>query len=314
MKRSHCRILTLSSCNTREFTCNDGSCVTMEERCDGKTQCQDLSDEDECYLFSTFSGYKKFLVPPPIGNESTLIMNLSIIINEIIAIDENNGNFEVKMTIIRRWFNPQLTYNNLKRISTKNIMAEEENTKMWEPWTIFQNIKNDKSYDKTSKRHIITVIPNEDYKFTLDGSNKHNTMLFKGAENAINSEKEYSVNWVCQYNMRWYPFDSQRCTMEFFNVEDSITLIPSSVNYSGPTELTQHFVKGVHICSFNIQNRPGVIVEVILGRPLFGTSLSVYMPTLILLILSQLVRVFNKDYLDMAIEVNLTLLLVLATL
>ena len=75
-----------------------------------------------------------------------------------------------------------------------------------------------------------------------------------------------------------------------------------------------HFVKDVRICPLIIEERPGVIVEVTLGRPLFGTFLSVFVPTCIMLILSQMVRVFHQDYLDMVIQVNLTLLLVLATL
>ena len=58
----------------------------------------------------------------------------------------------------------------------------------------------------------------------------------------------------------------------------------------------------------------GVVVEIVLGRPLFGTTLTVFIPTCILLVLSQMVRVFGKDHLEMIIEVNLTHLLVLATL
>ena len=62
------------------------------------------------------------------------------------------------------------------------------------------------------------------------------------------------------------------------------------------------------------EGKQGIFVEISLGRPLFGTILSMFMPTSILLVLSQIVRVFGKDHLEMAIEVNLTLLLVLATL
>ena len=307
--------MTLTGCNKDEFTCSDGSCVTIGERCDGKADCQDWSDEEGCKAFVTFAGYKKFLVPPPIGNETTLVMNISINIDEIITIDENNGFFEIKMTVVRNWFNTQLTYQNLKRNSAKNTMSTEDIKRMWKPWTISQNIKHVDEAKKTDKADIMTIIPNSDFKFTRDGrTNIHNTMLFKGSENAIHYELQVTINWICNFNMRWYPFDTQRCTLKLFHTEDSITLKPSSVNYSGPKELTQHIVKGVHICSKIIENRPGVMVEVILDRPLFGTILTVFMPTGILLMLSQMVRVFNKEYLDMVIEVNLTLLLVLATL
>ena len=96
--------------------------------------------------------------------------------------------------------------------------------------------------------------------------------------------------------------------------EPTSTLIPSSVTYSGPLDLIQHVVKGVTICQTTIMDRSGILVEVRLERPLLGTTLSVFMPTTVLLVLSQMVRVFGKDHLEMVIEVNLTLLLVLATL
>ena len=114
--------------------------------------------------------------------------------------------------------------------------------------------------------------------------------------------------------MKWYPFDNQICTMEIMDSEPSITLIPSSVTYSGPLELTQHIVREITICQAHTRAGSAIVVKVSLGRPLFGTTLSVFMPTTVLLVLSQMVRVFGQDHLEMVIEVNLTLILVLATL
>ena len=307
--------MTLTGCTEDFFTCSDGSCVSMEERCDGKVDCQSGSDEEECNLIKTFSGYNKFLVPPPMGTDTTLIMNVTIYIEDIIKIDENDGYFEIKMTMVRNWYNSQLTYLNLKRTSDKNLMSTEDTNMMWKPWTVLHNVRRADEISKTDKIDINSIIPNPDFKFTRDDrTNMRNTMLFKGSENEIHYERESTINWICNYNMKWYPFDTQRCKLQMYQNEDSITLNPISVNYSGPKELSQHTVKSVHICSMAIKSKSGVIVEVILGRPLFGTVLTVYMPTGILLMLSQMVRVFNRDYLDMVIEVNLTLLLVLATL
>ena len=65
--------------------------------------------------FIAFPGYNKHLVPPPVGNESKLIVNVSLNIDNIITIDESGGYFKTKITLIRRWINSQLTYINLKR-------------------------------------------------------------------------------------------------------------------------------------------------------------------------------------------------------
>ena len=219
------------------------------------------------------------------------------------------------MGFVRDWINPQLTYLNLKKDSTKNMMATEEIEKIWTPWTIFDNIESGDAIAITDEPDSIKIIANPEFRFERDGrTNFQNTRLFKGSENVMRYKKEKTINWVCVYNMRWYPFDTQLCALKMFPSESSVSLKPTRVKYKGPVVLPQHYVKGVNICSHLIKDVPGIIVEVTLGRPLTSTVLSVFMPTTIILVLSQLVTVFGKHYIEMVIEVNLTLLLVLATL
>ena len=49
--------LKLSGCKETEFTCHDGQCVKMEERCDQILHCRDQSDENDCTLLVLKKGY-----------------------------------------------------------------------------------------------------------------------------------------------------------------------------------------------------------------------------------------------------------------
>ena len=289
--------------------------MTLEERCDGSADCKDSSDEKDCKAFTSYSGYNKFLVPPPLGKDSTFFLNTSINIDEIIAINENDGYFKTKMTLKRDWINSQLTYQNLKRDAARNVLSKEDIQRMWVPYTVLENIEHEGELKSSDKPLTIMIVANDDFAFERDDrTNFRNTRLFKGDQNILSYERQVTVNWVCHYDMRWYPFDLQNCKLEMFAIEPFLTMNPTGVRYSGPLELSQHYVKSVTICPSRIQKRSGLIVQVILGRPLFGTIISVFMPTSVLLILSQIVMVFDKNHLEMVIEVNLTLLLVLSTL
>ena len=57
-----------------------------------------------------------------------------------------------------------------------------------------------------------------------------------------------------------------------------------------------------------------IVVEVTLGRPLVNNVLTVFVPTILLVLISFTARFFSEDYIDMVIQVNLTILLVLATM
>ena len=45
---SYTAVLKLTGCKVGEFTCDDGQCVKMKERCDQVPDCRDESDEVGC--------------------------------------------------------------------------------------------------------------------------------------------------------------------------------------------------------------------------------------------------------------------------
>jgi len=147
-------------------------------------------------------------------------------------------------------------------------------------------------------------------------TNIDNAFMFSGEENSQYLTKEFTILWICQFNMMWYPFDTQTCAMQFKIVNkfaDFVDLNPQSLAYSGPTDLTQYVVKSSIMCRASIGEYEGVEVNISLGRPLISNILTVFIPTIILLTISHISKVYDQRYIDMVIMVNLTVLLVLAT-
>ena len=68
------------------------------------------------------------------------------------------------------------------------------------------------------------------------------------------------------------------------------------------------------MCRALIGQKEGVEVSVSLGRPILSNVMTVFIPTAILLLISHITKIFDKHYVDMVMEVNLTVLLVLSTL
>ena len=311
-KMTYTKELLLTGCTDDEFTCNDAMCLEISLRCDGQHDCKDGSDEAGCEAFIKSVGYNKFLVPP--RGDGKLNVSFAVTIKKIVHINELEGYIEMKVGIKREWFDSQLTYQNIKK-DKNNLIFSKDWEIIWSPFIIFENIESKEMMKETDKFHKIRVIPNEDFRFELgDDTLLHNTQLFSGSQNSLQWQRELTIEWLCDFHMEWYPFDTQSCTMEFLNDLETLNFVPSDVAYLGPLELQQHFVKDVKMCSKIILGDQKVIVEVILGRPVFSSFMTTTLPTGMLILISQMATAFSENFLDMVIEVNLTVLLVLATL
>ena len=100
--------------------------------------------------------------------------------------------------------------------------------------------------------------------------------------------------------------------------------------------LPMYLVKGINHCKIDFKDSfnnsyNGIVVEVSLSRPLLGNIITQFLPTTLFLIIryqtlelvitntciaafSQIIVLFNEEFFDMVIQVNLQTLLVLTTL
>ena len=193
-----------------------------------------------------------------------------------------------------------------------NILLTDERVyeSVWYPDFSLHNVRANEDIQQVDHKDILEVIPNDEFTF-LTENNMH---IFEGSMNALSLEKERNVKWKCDYAYDWYPFDTQVCRMEFASSVSHIDVLPSNLQYNRNISLNCYTLSKIRMCTSVVNNKKAIIVEVTLNRPIVNFLLTVFVPTVLLVIISFTARFFAEDYIDMVIQVNLTIQLVLGTM
>ena len=302
--------LTMHTCSSEHFACDNGFCIPMKKRCDAIEDCLDGSDEQDCGKLIIRKGYKKHLTPVPDTGQDVLV-NVSLNILDI-EINEPTEAFTTRMSFTRNWFDGRLMYKHLKRESgiRMNTLLSSESEVIWFPYFVFNNVRSVEDIKKTEVLDVLEVIPNQNFTYFA----KDNMHIFKGSENALSQTKEQSVDWKCEYAYHWYPFDTQVCRMEIASLRLRTDLNPTNLSHNSNISLDRYTLSRIRICRSTINKMKAIVAEVTLGRPMISNLLTVFVPTILLVIISFTARFFVEEYIDMVIQVNLTILLVLATM
>ena len=162
----------------------------------------------------------------------------------------------------------------------------------------------------TNAKDVFQAIANKNFTYTA----KDNMHIFKGSENALSLKREYTIEWNCEYAYHWYPFDSQVCRMEFLSIKYHTDFHPKDLQHNPNISLSRYSLNRLRMCKAIVNKMEAIVVEVTLGRPIINNLLTVFVPTMLVIIISFATRFFAKDYMDMVVQVNLTILLVLATM
>ena len=102
--------------------------------------------------------------------------------------------------------------------------------------------------------------------------------------------------------------------MEFVSIKPHTELLPTHIRYRPDIHMNCYTLNRVQMCKSVIDEFKAIVVEVALGRPLVSNLLTVFVPTILLIIVSFMARFFADNYVDMVVQVNLTLTLTLATM
>ena len=244
-------------------------------------------------------------------------VELSVVLQEILKLDEIGGIMYIKYVLLAKWKDPGLTFHNLKRDPNQNLLSEVEWSRIWVPRVIFDNTEaTEKSI--MDKDAIIRVLANENFTHTTTDIHHHqNIYVFEGKEAKLEKSRAYNTEFLCKYSMAWYPFDSQTCRLDFVldaSAAAFVQLVNGSLKYVGPVELAQYFVRSTIMQQFDYEDRSGVRVLVVFGRRLLSNILTVYVPTVLLNTMGHITVYFKPFFFEAIITVNLTVMLVLTTM
>ena len=129
----------ITGCKESEYTCDDGQCVQMDQRCDQFPDCKDSSDEKGCQLVVLNEGYNKN-VPPFSMTERVVEVNVSIKLFKVVDIDEVKNTIDLQFEIELQWFDGRHTYNDLKGDrSALNRLNETDLKRIWLPLIVYWN-------------------------------------------------------------------------------------------------------------------------------------------------------------------------------
>ena len=311
-------VLQLSNCDKDQFTCTDGTCVPLSKRCNKKPDCIDISDEKQCKIVALDEKrYIKDDVPESVIRGEKLNVTLSMDIQNILDIREVTNVLILKFDLKKAWLDSRLQFYNLKPNIGMNTLSNIEKSMIWVPKIIFSNTQK----DLTTKNDIKTfakVFRNTEYNGSLISTSVNEDILvYEGSINEIRMNRVYEVEFICTYDMRYYPFDIQICTINLIvdnNAAQFLKLQPGTLVYTGAPNFAQYYVMSYDIYSSKIKGKAGVKVSLTLGRRLLGVILTAYTPTILLNVIGHSTNYFKSFFFEAVVTVNLTCMLVLATM
>ena len=175
-------------------------------------------------------------------------------------------------------------------------MAPMEKNGIWFPTVVLENTKQKLEFIIDPKS-LITVERNGS-GISADSTFTENKLLYQGNENPIHYERLDNVKFNCDYQLSWYPFDTQNCYIVLGQTEilsNYVEQVPGRFSYLGPEDLTQYFVKKTKMQRIVTGGRQQIQVQVTIGRRLLSILLTTIVPTVLLSLIGHTANYF-KDF------------------
>ncbi|KAK7022743.1 hypothetical protein SK128_021286 [Halocaridina rubra] len=309
--------LLLTPCGQDQFTCDDGACIEHKNRCDLKYDCLDNSDEQACTLVAMPTGYQRHLPPRSSSGEDESLPVIIFVNIESITVRTMDMTMEVSYEITLTWEDNRLQYLNLKWNSTLNVLPIETMKSLWTPKVRFVN-SNDNHHTIVDDDSRLIIERRSDFKTRNTGASFEDD-VYSGKVNTLSIRRKYGTIYNCDFTLEMYPFDVQECSMKFRIISASkyhlvFDVQKSSVQNSGESQLAEYNVGELALVNSSTGTFSEVHVLVNLRRLSGYAFLNIYIPTMVLLVISYITLFIRVSEFDVRLMGALTVQLVIATL
>ncbi|KAK7027879.1 hypothetical protein SK128_012579 [Halocaridina rubra] len=117
-------MLSLTACYDWEYSCGDGTCVNLTQRCDLRVDCPDNTDETACGRLIKPEDYLDAL-PPPSIKPGPLEVNINISIRGFSEIDIRDMKLVIDFTLVMSWSESRVRFKNLRNMADLNYIEKQ---------------------------------------------------------------------------------------------------------------------------------------------------------------------------------------------
>jgi cation transporter family protein len=234
---------------------------------------------------------------PPMKDRATEV-KLGIYVNSFYSINEQTMDYSISMYLRQLWKDPRLAFESPDGKTKEVKLLEKQYDKLWKPDTFFRN-------EKEADYHAITVM---------------NQLIRINASGFVRYTSKISATLSCPMKLHKYPLDTQICPMMFESFGYTMDTmyfawLDSPIDIDAGLQLPQFFLvdKVMFDCSQNYTAGafPCLSIQFILRRDIGYFLIQVYVPSILIVILSWVSFWINID--ASPARVSLGLLTVLTT-
>ena len=200
--------------STTQFTCMDGSCINITNRCDNVRHCPDDSDENNCHILMLDKAkYRKSSKPPPLKGQTDLKISIRFYVVSIDKVQELESDYRIGFWLLVSWQDRRLSYQNLRQDERKNILEHEEAKSIWTPLLLFPDSYGKNAIGYHSNAYIFISKDEQNHGTITPLSETDEGIFYEGKDHSINLFQRFGFQHHCSFNLRHYPFDQQMCPL-----------------------------------------------------------------------------------------------------